>query len=256
MPSIKSIHISPVKSLALLNADSVHVGIQGIAEDRRFLVRSRGGAMVTQRQIGRLALVKAEYSADSGVLRMYFPDGSSVDGIPDTGQEVEMKVFRRWIAGNVVTGDWGEALSDFCGAELTLVKTDGEGNGFDAYPVSLLSQASIEHLDNLTQNGSAMEYRRFRPNFLLDECSSHEEDTWLGKDVTIGDELRLRVDALDPRCAITTLNPDTGERDVDTPRLILRYRGELRSKGACFGVYGAVVNPGVASVGDEVRVGE
>ena len=158
------------------------------------------------------------------------------------------------MSGNAVTGGWSEALSEFCGAELTLIKSDSEGECFDEYPVSLLSQASIEHLGNMAQNGSRLEYRRFRPNLLLDGCDAHEEDTWLGKDVMIGSDLRLRVEKLDPRCAITTLNPDTGERDLDTPRLILGYRSEVSGSGACFGIYAAVVTPGAVSVGDEVRV--
>ena len=170
------------------------------------------------------------------------------------GDKLETKVFRRTVSGNAVAGGWSEALSEYCGAELTLIKSDSEGECFDEYPVSLLSQASIEHLGNMAQNGSRLEYRRFRPNLLLDGCDAHEEDTWLGKDVMIGSDLRLRVEKLDPRCAITTLNPDTGERDLDTPRLILGYRSEVSGSGACFGIYAAVVTPGAVSVGDEVRV--
>ena len=254
MPAIKSIHIAPVKSLALIDADTVQVGVHGISEDRRFLVRSREGILVTQRQIGKLALVRADYCSASDTLRLDFPDGSSVSGSPELEDKVETRVFRRTVSGNAVKGGWSEALSEFCGAELTLVKSDSEGEGFDEYPVSLLSQASIEHLGNMAQNGSRLEYRRFRPNLLLDGCDAHEEDTWLGKDVMIGSDLRLRVEKLDPRCAITTLNPDTGERDLDTPRLILGYRSEVSGTGACFGIYAAVVTPGAVSVGDEVRV--
>ena len=254
MPAIKSIHIAPVKSLALIDADTVQVGVHGISEDRRFLVRSREGVLVTQRQIGKLALVRADYCSASDNLRLDFPDGSSVSGSPELGDKVETRVFRRTVSGNAVKGGWSEALSEYCGAELTLVKSDSEGEGFDEYPVSLLSQASIEHLGNMAQNGSRLEYRRFRPNLLLDGCDAHEEDTWLGKDVMIGSDLRLRVEKLDPRCAITTLNPDTGERDLDTPRLILGYRSEVSGSGACFGIYAAVVTPGAVSVGDEVRV--
>ena len=254
MPAIKSIHIAPVKSLALIDADTVQVGVHGILEDRRFLVRSREGVLVTQRQIGKLALVRADYCAASDTLRLDFPDETSLSGSPELGDKLETKVFRRTVSGNAVKGGWSEALSEFCGAELTLVKSDSEGDCFDEYPVSLLSQASIEHLGNMAQNGSKVEYRRFRPNLLLDGCDAHEEDTWLGKDVMIGGELRLRVEKLDPRCAITTLNPDTGERDLDTPRLILGYRSDVSGSGACFGIYAAVVTPGAVSVGDEVRV--
>ena len=218
------------------------------------MVLSQDGAMVTQRQIGKLALVTADYTASSNRLRLEFPDGSSVSGVPELGDRVEVNVFRRVVNGQIVTGELSEALSEFCGTELALMKSDGLGEFFDAYPVSLLSQASIEHLGNLAQNGVTLEYRRFRPNLLLDGCEAHEEDTWLSKEIMVGDELRLRVESLDPRCAITTLNPDTGERDIDTPRLILGYRLDVSRRGACFGVYGSVVAPGTVSVGDEVRV--
>ncbi len=256
MPVIKSIHIAPVKSLALLDPKSVQVGVQGIEEDRRFLVRDDAGAMVTQRQIGKLAQVSADYCIASESLRLDFPTGESVSGTIELGDRVEMKVFRRMVSGRAVVGELSEALSDYCGRGLALVMPDSAGSCQDAFPVSLLSQASIEYLGEVAQNGITVEYRRFRPNFLLDGCDAHEEDTWLGKEVAVGDEVRLRVEMLDPRCAITTLNPETGERDMDTPRLILGYRSEVNGSGACFGVYGGVVTPGVVSVGDELRVVE
>ena len=256
MPVIKSIHIAPVKSLALLDPESVQVGISGIEEDRRFLVRDDAGAMVTQRQIGKLAQVGAGYCVASECLRLDFPSGESVSGTIELGDQVEMKVFRRMVGGRVVTGALSEALSDFCGRPLSIVMTESAGACQDAYPVSLLSQASIDYLGDVAQNGITVEYRRFRPNFLLDGCEAHEEDSWLGKEVAVGDEVRLRVEMLDPRCAITTLDPDTGERDMDTPRLILGYRSDASGNGACFGVYGSVVSPGEVSVGDELRIAE
>jgi len=236
-----------------MDSESVQVGFQGIEEDRRFLVQNDAGAMITQRQIGKLAQVSADYCPSSDKLRLVFPGGESVCGTPELGDPVETKVFRRVVSGKVVTGELSEALSDFCGEKLALFKSESAGACQDAYPVSLLSQASIEHLGDIAQNGIELEYRRFRPNFLLDGCEAHQEDTWLGKEVAVGDELRLRVDSLDPRCAITTLNPETGERDLDTPRLILSYRPLFRGS-ACFGVYGSVLAPGTASVGDEVRL--
>ena len=254
MPAIKSIHIAPVKSLALIDPESVYVGVDGIEEDRRFLVRNGAGAMVTQRQIGKLAQVRADYCLASDTLTLQFPDGEFVRGTPELRERAEMKVFRRVVGGQVVTGELSEALSEFCGEALSLMKPEIAGVCQDAYPVSLLAQASIEHLGNVAQNGVTVEYRRFRPNFLLDGCDAHEEDSWLGRELAVGDVLRVKVEMLDPRCAITTLNPDTGERDLDTPRLILGYRPDMNGNGACFGVYGTVVTPGTATIGDEVRI--
>ena len=92
----------------------------------------------------------------------------------------------------------------------------------------------------------------FGPNFLIEGCSPHEEDSWLGGVIAVGPELRLRLVAPDPRCAITTVAPDTGERDFDVPRMLLTYRPA--SRAPYFGVYGVVESPGVVSLGDEVEV--
>jgi uncharacterized protein YcbX len=105
-------------------------------------------------------------------------------------------------------------------------------------------------LNRRSDDAVTFDSRRFRPNFLLEGCQPHEEDTWLSRSVQIGEELRVLLLAPDPRCAITTHNPATGERDADTLRLILSYRPSPRS--AYFGVYGIVERPGVVSVGNVV----
>ena len=48
----------------------------------------------------------------------------------------------------------------------------------------------------------------------------------------------VRVGGPVDRCAVTTRDPDTGERDLDTLRLLKDYRGQRESDGAVlFGVY-------------------
>jgi uncharacterized protein YcbX len=68
--------------------------------------------------------------------------------------------------------------------------------------------------------------------------------------IQIGEELRLRVVARDPRCVITAHDPDTGESDFDTPALIAGYRPGTGV--AYFGVYGIVERPGNVAMGDRV----
>ena len=61
----------------------------------------------------------------------------------------------------------------------------------------------------------------------------------------------LRVGGPVDRCAVTTRDPETGERDLDTLRLLKDYRGQRESDGAVlFGVYAYVERPGVVRVGD------
>ena len=259
MRTVSSIFTSPVKSLSLLQVESVTVGYSGIVEDRRFHLVDTEGRLLTQRQQGRLALVQAQYSVDCEELTLQFPDGSLLGGQTELGQALTTTIWGRQVPGREVTGEWSEGLSSFCDSPVRLVKTDAPGDSYDEYPVSLLSQASINRLDDyLADNLAAgsgeapkFEGRRFRPNFLIDGCSPHEEDSWLGGLVQIGPNLRVRLVAPDPRCAITTLDPDTGERDFNVPKLLQRYRPNTRAP--YFGVYGAVEATGVVSVGDAVK---
>ena len=90
----------------------------------------------------------------------------------------------------------------------------------------------------------------------LEGAAAHEEDTWIGESVGIGSAV-LAVTKPDARCAITTQNPDTGERDLDTLRTLIRYRGFRAGdpdRKIDFGVLGEVLEPGTISIGDEVTV--
>ena len=254
MRSIAAIFTAPVKSLSLARPASVTVGPDGIVEDRRFHLIDAEGHLVTQRQQGRLVLVQAQYSAETDALTLQFPDGEHMDGPTEMGDSVVTVMWGRQVSGREVTGPWSEALSRFCGSPVRLIKSDNPGESYDEYPVSMLSQASIDNLAGKTDGGPQFDGRRFRPNFLIDGCTPHEEDSWLGGVVRIGPGLRLTMVARDPRCAITTLDPDTGERDFDTPRLLLSYRPSARAP--YFGVYGAVESTGTVSVGDSVELAQ
>ena len=50
---------------------------------------------------------------------------------------------------------------------------------------------------------------------------------------------------------MTTHNPDTGERDFNTLRMIAAYRSD-ELKQVNFGIYGGVTTDGDIAVGDEV----
>ena len=250
MVSVEAIHIAPVKSLGLAHPTTVNVGQRGILEDRRLYLIDQRDRLLTQRELGRMVQLKAEYRADPEWLRLDFPSGEHMEGPLEPGEPVTTVIWGRHVRGRVVGEDWNSALSSFCGDPVRLVRSEEPGQCYDEYPISVLSQASLCELAQQQNPEVALTSERFRPNFLLTGCEPHEEDSWLGGVLQIGPELRLRVVARDPRCAITTNSPTTGERDIDTLRLILSYRPSPRA--AYFGVYGIVERPGAVSVGDTV----
>ncbi len=56
------------------------------------------------------------------------------------------------------------------------------------------------------------------------------------------------------RCAVTTLDPDRGVRDLDTLGAIAAYRADVPTREPLpFGVWCEVVEPGPVAVGDAVE---
>jgi uncharacterized protein YcbX len=88
--------------------------------------------------------------------------------------------------------------------------------------------------------------------FELAGCRPHEEDEWEGRRFAIGEAV-IRVGVGVDRCAVTTRDPDTAARDLDTLRVLADYRGRRTSDGAVlFGVYATVERPGRVGVGERL----
>jgi uncharacterized protein YcbX len=100
---------------------------------------------------------------------------------------------------------------------------------------------------------SDLDARRFRMNLEIDGCDPYEEDSWDGGLVRIG-EATIRVRGQIPRCVVTTLDPDTGEKDFTTLNLIARHRERIGGRGGLpFGMYAEVVEAGRVRIGDRVE---
>ena len=146
--TVKAIYTAPVKSLALQQPEHVHVGFRGIAEDRRLYLINGEGKLLTQRELGRLVQVKAEYliepeSPESESLRLTFPNGDTCQGPITRGRGIGTIIWGRRVKGHLVNGGWNEALSQFCGEPIQMAASDYAGQAFDEFPVSIVSEASL-----------------------------------------------------------------------------------------------------------------
>jgi uncharacterized protein YcbX len=252
VPSLSRISIAPVKGLALTHPEEVALGAFGVAENRRFYLVDEEGRRYGLLRNGRLVQVEAETDADGIRLSLRFPDGSVVAGDVDLGAPVATDFYGRPVDGRLVEGPWEEALSAHAGRPVRIVRAEQPGGGVDRArgPVSLASDASAEELSE--RAGVPADPRRFRMLFAIAGARPHEEDDWLGREVRVGDAV-VRVLERVARCAITTQDPGTGERDLDTLRLIAGYRPRDPAGGICFGVWGDVVRPAHVRLGDSVE---
>ena len=201
---------------------------------------------------GPLVRVRAEWDEKADRLSLLFPDGTVVAGEVQLGERVKTDFWRRRdVPGRVVEGPWAEALSALASRRLRLVKADVPGAGVDVEPVTLVSEESVAELARQAGRDT-VDGRRFRMLVDLAGCSPHEEDSWAGRRVRIGAAL-LEVGGPVARCATTTRDPATGDRDFDTLRAIEAYRGRRDGHDIDFGVYARVVEPGRVRVGDAVE---
>ncbi len=253
MPSVSWISIAPVKGLGLLHPDEVMLHRHGVTENRRFYIVDEAGRRFGLMRHGPLVRVRAHYDPHEERLELRLPDGTSVAGEVTLGDAVTTDFYGRPVAGRVVEGPFANALSAHAGRRLRLVQSERPGAAVDRGrgAVSLVSDASLAELGRHGGDGD-VDGRRFRMLFGVAGCDAHEEDSWLGGELRIG-EARVRLVGTVGRCAITTQNPETGERDFDTLRAIKSYRGVSHERSIDFGIYGEVLEPGLVRLGDAVE---
>jgi uncharacterized protein len=251
---VARILVAPVKALAVRAVDTVELGWNGVAENRRLHLVDADGRLVNGKRSMRLSLVGSRLDSTSGTLVLEFPGGDEVAGTIELGEPFETVFFGRPAPGRLVVGPWNTALSAWSGIDLRLAMSDEQGaasdRGLDA-GVSIISTASVADLAH-TGGIDALDSRRFRMLFEVDGVEPYAEDRWIGRDVEIGAAVVHPLGNIG-RCVVTTCDPDTGERDFDTLGLLATYRRHIETTEPLpLGVVGDVVVTGPVRVGDPV----
>lgn len=123
------------------------------------------------------------------------------------------------------------------------------GTYFDAFPLDILTEASLRHLQSLTPDAQ-LDVRRFRPNILLNDSENTvglAESTWTGKTLNLG---QARIDAVMdcPRCIMTTRAQQELPRDASIMRALVAHTKQNLS------IYCNVAQAGQIAVGDVLKV--
>ena len=242
--SVRSIAVTPIKGFALDFPEYVTLGPNGVEENRRFALVDAAGARLRSTKHAWPCTLSARYDASAEHLAIRLPDGRELTGDIAPDGKIEFDYHGTLVSAHVVDGPWTSALSELAGTEVRLVKLN-EAGAVQGAPVTIVSTASLERIEAEARH--EVDPRRFRMLFHVDGCGPHEEDTWLGRRVRVGDAV-VRVVELVERCVVTTRDPATGERDLDTLALLERYRGSID-----FGIRARVEEPGTVALGDCVE---
>ncbi len=247
------ISISPVKGLALRQLDRCELTEAGIAGDRGFFLVDEEDLLVNSKGLGALQQIVPALDDATGVLTLAFPGGSTVSQEVHVNGSLDARFWGMSVPVRVVEGPWNEAISDFTGRNLRLVRAPAPApDRLRSGAATLLGTASLRALAR-TLGVDEVDGRRFRMNFGIDGLREHEEDEWLGRRVRIGKAVVVPQGNVG-RCAVTTQDPDTGAPDLDTLKALAAYRRELETTEPLpFGVHVAVAQAGEVHVGDPVE---
>lgn len=119
-----------------------------------------------------------------------------------------------------------------------------EGTYFDVATIHVLTTSTLNRLRELYPGGR-FEVRRFRPNIVLaTNADGFVENGWIGRTLSIGDEVRIKITGACSRCVMTTLP----QSDLPKDPGILRTAAQHNDVSV--GVYAAVVQGGRVRRGD------
>lgn len=222
----------PVKSMGGESPAHVVVDARGVEGDRLHAVCDAEGKLGSGKTTRRMRRM-------DGLLRF-------AAALPEPGAppRVTTPTGRVLAAGDPeLDGELSRALSI-----AVQLRREERVSHFDDAPIHLVTGASLAWLRGLLA-GSRVDARRFRPNLVIEAPGEGRiEERWIGKTITIGDEVVLRVTGTTTRCVMTTMP----QADLPDDRDILR--AVAREADACFGVYADVVTPGRIARGDRVHI--
>jgi uncharacterized protein YcbX len=252
------LHVAPVKGLRIEERDRIELGLHGVEDDRRFCVVDETGRLLNGKRLAPLTTISARFDTETDHLHLRMPNGSSVGGTVAVSTPITVTIYGHAAPGHLVDGAWAAALSDELGRPVRLVRFDGPGNGHDraddAAGATLLSTGSLERMRQESGSAEPVDPRRFRMLIGVAGAVAHEEDSWIGRRVRVGDAVVVPAGNVG-RCMVTTRDPETAQPTLDTLELLARYRRDVATtEPLAFGVWAHVQRAGSVRIGDAVEV--
>lgn len=264
--SVVSLWRYPVKSMMGEELNAAEITERGLVGDRQFAVVDAASGKVAgaknPRKWGNFFDFRASYvePPESGrklpAVRLTLPDGAVVTNEQPDVEKILSRALGREVKFAQAPGNGGgssataeEYWPDMEGLDHRDTVTDWElpaGTFFDLAIIHVMTTSTLDRLRELYPKGR-FEVRRFRPNVVVrtDEPGFVEND-WIGRTLSIGDEVRLQVTGPCPRCVMITLP----QGDLPKDPGILRTAAQENQ--ANVGVYADVVKSGAIRRGDPV----
>jgi len=273
MAHLSALFIYPIKSCAGLSVPEATLALDGLSangvHDREWMVVTREGLFLTQREYPRMATIAPRIEGDAvvveapGLSPIRLPLAHDLDA-----PQIEVLIWD----DHVMAADCGDGaaawFSDAVGAPCRLVRfrpdvvrpkispwTGGlpaAARFSDGYPILLIGQSSLDDLNAKlsTAGRAALPMNRFRPNMVVEGIDAFEEDF---VEAFSDGEINLRPVKPCARCPIPSVDQATGIPGPDPLDILQTYRANARMDGAVTLGMNVIVQDGF---GLALRVGQ
>lgn len=265
MYSIVSLTIYPIKSLNGISVQEISLCSTGFELDRRWMLVDNNNKFLTQRTNPQLALFRLRMEGEHfSIGHPNHPNKPfNFSSIDYTSQSLQVSIWEDLCEAFVVSEKANNWFSEILDQEVKLVympettkrKVDPSfaiqetdiTSFSDAYPILMLSESSLEFLNNklITPIG----FDRFRANMVINGMTPHEEDHI--KEFLINDQIFYGVKPC-ARCIMTTIDQQSGIPGKEPLKTLSSYR-EYRGK-ILFGQNVIGPKTGKLKIGDRLTV--
>ncbi|SFE89851.1 MOSC domain-containing protein [Alteribacillus iranensis] len=264
--NVVSLRRYPVKSMMGEELNACEVTEKGVLGDRAYgIIDKETGRLANAKNPKkwpnmfqyRASFVEPPQQEDAiPPVRITCPDGTSVTHSDPEAEDILSRSFQRNVfVGTPSTSDREfeglipENVSGLENPGSVFSKAAPAGTFFDIGMVHIVTTSSLEELARRTP-GSRIEARRFRPNLILnvENGESFEENSWVGKTLSIGNEVKLKIVQNTKRCIMTTLPQG------DLPNDLNVLRSAVKENDGNIGIYANVLQSGTIHIGDRVTI--
>jgi uncharacterized protein len=232
--TLSGMYVYPIKSCAGISLQSADLSATGLRHDRRWMLVDETGEFMSQRDHPRMAMISVRFAPERLIVSAPDMDELEISLCRQTGDSIVVRVWGDTNRGALVSEEADLWFSEFLEFPCRLVgKPDddprlvdssfaesGDQVSFaDGFAFLLISEASLGDLNGRLEDPLPM--NRFRPNFVVRGCDPYAEDSW--SRLRIG-SVPFRVAEPCPRCAITTVDQETGIRGKEPLRTLATYR--------------------------------
>jgi hypothetical protein len=228
---LTSVELAPGRGFPHDRIYAVENGPSGFdAEAPAFVSKQKFTVLAALPQV---AAVKTRFHDDTGLLEARAPGAPAFVG--RLAEDAGRSAFATWLTavlGETATGP----LKVMAAPESWRFTDNPQGQ------VSIINLASVADLS--ARMGVELDPLRFRANLYVEGWPAWAENGWTGKRLMLG---WAEAEVFKPivRCAATTVNPETAERDADVPKALFDAFGHLHC-----GIYVRMTKAGRVSLGD------